>query len=171
LIIQLKDLPAGFETVAAEQHGPGGYTAFYVRPEAFASEDVGEGNLLAVAVNLTVHDSAADAKQAFTTEGDLDEASLAQAMGEASQEATVIDVTSHPAALEKAREAVAFRVLYKIGTISVIDYRYRFVVSNVVANVVATARARAAGQDPPGLADQAQALAEQQERRLMAATE
>jgi hypothetical protein len=37
--------------------------------------------------------------------------------------------------------------------------------------VVATAQAQAAGEDPPGLSDRAQAIAKRQESRLAAATE
>jgi len=171
LIIQLDDLPQGFQTVTAEPNGSKAYTAFYVRPEALATQGAVEENLLAVAVDLTIHDSAAEAEEAFAAEGDLDQGSLAAAMGEASPDATVIDVTSYPLALEEASEAAAFRVLYEIGPLSVIDYRYRFVVSNAEANVVVTAPAQEGGQDPPGLAERAQALAERQVSRLVEARE
>lgn len=171
LIIQLNDLPAGFQSVTAEANGSKDYTAFYVRPEALVAQDPAKENLLAVAVNLTIHDSAAEAKEAFTAEEDLDQGSLADAMGEASPEATVIEVTSHPVALEEAGEAAAFRVLYKIGPLSVIDYRYRFVVSNAVVNVVVTAPAQEGGQDPPGLTKRGQALAQRQVSRLVEARE
>lgn len=165
LILQANDLPAGFQTVTAEESEPGAYTAFYVQTDALT----GEGDILAVVVSLTIHDDAEEANEAFASEADLDQESLAAAMGAASEDATIIDVASHPVQLEAVSEAVAFRAHYEIGPLALIDYRYRFVIGNAVANVVVTAPAGEGGHDPTGFAEQAQEIAAEQASRLVVA--
>ena len=88
--------------------------------------------------------------------------SIASSIAEASGEARLIDVQPYAVQLRGTDEVIGFRVQYAIGSTCVIDYRYRFVVDNALANVIVTARAAGTGEASATFREQARAIVEQQ---------
>lgn len=165
LVVQLEDLPAGFQQITGEYDGPNSYTVVYFSPESFVAELPSEAGLLAVVADLGIYDDAVAAREQFETQQGLDRESIANRLG-ASGDAILIDVQPYAVQLQGTDEVTAVRVHYEIGSTAVIDYRYGFIVGNAVANLFVTVRATEDGEGSPTFRDQAQAIAERQVTRL-----
>jgi len=166
LVIQLEDLPAGFQQITGEYDGPNSYTTVYFSPESFVAEPHSEAGLLAVVTNLGIYENVAAAQEQFAAQEGLDRESIASSMLGTSGEATLIDVQPYDIQLEGTDDVRVLRVHYEIGSTALIDYRYGLIVGNAVANLFVTARALGDGGDSPTLRDQARAIVEQQVARL-----
>jgi hypothetical protein len=167
LIVQLEDLPLGFSLVTQEYDGPNKYAVVYLSPAAFAEDARPEAALMAVAANLTLHGDVAAAGEQYETEVGLDDKSIAKSMAGTSGDATLILVQPLPVQVMGTDRVKAVRVDYKIGSMVVVDYRYRFVVGNAVVNFIATARNAGEGPEAAALSEQVQAVVEQQVERLI----
>jgi len=164
LVIQLEALPPGFEMLLDESQSPNEYSVVYFHPGALVSGGHSGANLLVV--NLGIYEDATAAGEQFTAQGSLDRDSIMEDIREASEGATPIAVQSCTVQVEGSDQVLAFGVEYAIGSTHLFEYRYRFIVGNALANMVITALASEAGEEPSAFPDQAQALVEEQAARL-----
>lgn len=169
LVLEVQDLPAGFQAVTEEYDGANQYTVAYFQPQALLAEDLSAVILLGVTVNLGIYGGAEAAAEQFQAQGGLDRESILSSIAEASPDATPIDVQPNLVRLPGTDQALSFRVEYAIESTHLVSYRYRFSVGNALANVIVTARTAGPGQEPSALRDRAQAIAEQQVVRLIEA--
>jgi hypothetical protein len=164
IVIQLEALPSGFEILGEESQSPNEYSVVYFNPEALVSGSHSGANLLVV--NLGIYEDATAAGEQFTAQGGLDRDSIMEDIREASEEATPIAVQPYTVQVEGSDQVIAFGVEYAIGSAHLFEYRYRFIVGNALANMVITALASEAGEEPSAFPDQALALVEEQTARL-----
>lgn len=165
-VIQLEALPPGFQMVGEESQSPNEYSVVYFHPEALVSGSDSGTNLLGVVVNLGIYEDATAAGEQFTAQGSLDRDSIIEDIREASEGATPIAVQPYTVQVEGSDQVLAFSVEYAIGPTHLFEYRYRFIVGNALANMVITALASEAGEEPAAFPDQALALVEEQAARL-----
>ena len=163
LILLLADLPGGFQLAGEDRPGGNEYSVIYLRPEALAQSS--SAGLIGVIVNLSIHADAAGAREEFAAQG-MNADSIKQDVQETSGNASGVDVQPHMASVAGADEVVAFQVRYAIGPTRLLEYRYRMRVGNAVVSLIVTAPAPATDAEPASLREQAQALAEQQVKRI-----
>lgn len=166
LVIQLEALPSGFQMVGEDSQDPNEYSVVYFHPEALVSGTDSGTNLLAVVVNLGIYEDAAAAGGQFTAQGSLDRDSIMEDIREASEGAGPIAVEPYTVQVEGTDQVLAFAVEYAIGSTHLFEYRYRFIVANALANMLVTALASEAGDEPSAFPNQACALVEEQAARL-----
>jgi hypothetical protein len=148
--------------VTEHSESPNDYSVLYFRPAALTSDDPSRPGLLGVTVNLGIYDTATKARMQFASQGHLDVDSIAGTVVEASEDAKLIRVDSIDVELQGTDLVVAFRAHYSIGTTQLVDYRYRFLVDNALANVIVTARVTGTGQEPDEFRERALEIAERQ---------
>ncbi len=163
LILLLADLPGGFQLAGEDRPGGNEYSVIYLRPEALAQSS--PAGLIGVIVNLSIHADVETAREEFAAQG-MDADSIKQDVQETSGSAGGVEVQPHTASVAGADEAVAFQVRYAIGPTRLLEYRYRMRVGNAIVNLIVTAPAPATGDEPASFREQAQALAEQQVKRI-----
>lgn len=166
LAVQLEALPPGFQVVGEESQSSNEYSVVYFHPEALVSGSDSGTNLLAVVVNLGIYEDAAEAGEQFKAQGSLDRDSITEDIREASEGAEPIAVEPYTVQVEGSDQVLAFGVEYAIGSTHLFEYRYRFIVGNALANMVITALASEAGEEPSTFPDQARTLAQEQSARL-----
>ena len=163
LILLFEDLPGGFQLAGEDRPGGNAYSVIYLRPEALTQSS--SAGLIGVIVNLSIHADAAAAQEEFAAQG-MNADSIKQDVQETSGNASGVDVLPHTASVAGADEVVVFRVRYAIGPTRLLEYRYRMRVGNAVVSLIVTAPAPETGVEPDSIREQAQALAEQQVRRI-----
>jgi len=166
LVVQLEALPSGFQMIGNESQSRNEYSVVYFNLDVLVSGSDSATNLLAVVVNLGVYEDSTAAGEQFTAQGSLDRDSIVKDIKEASEEAEPISVQPCSAEVEGSDRILVFSVEYAIGSTHLFEYRYRFIVGNALANMVITALASEAGEEPSAFPDQARALAEEQAARL-----
>jgi len=166
LVIQLEALPPGFQMVGNESQSPNEYSVVYFNPEPLVSGSDSGTNLLGVVVNLGIYEDTRAAAEQFTAQVSLDRDSIMEDIREASEGAEPIAVEPYTVQLEASDQALAFAVEYVLGSTHLFEYRYRFIVGNALANMVITALASEAGDEPSAFPDQAYALVKEQADRL-----
>jgi hypothetical protein len=140
-----------------------------ISPQALTSQNSSEDTLLGVIANVGVYKDARTAGDQFKAQGGFDRESIVADITKASPNVTQIDVQSEAVQIKGTDQAIAFRVRYAIGPTRLLDYRYRLIVGNAVANVIVTAQTSATPGDPSAFRDQAQAIVERQVARLTGA--
>jgi hypothetical protein len=164
LVLERADLPAGFQ-LAGEEGDADEATVVYVRVAALEQEVTASPNLLGVIADVEVYPHPAAAQAAYTAnDPTLD--SIARDVQENAGETALLDVQPYAVTVSGTDTVVAYRVEYLIGLVPVVEYRYRWHMGNVVAGVIITARIAKVGEEPTGLQEQAQAIAERQVARI-----
>jgi hypothetical protein len=164
LVLERADLPAGFQ-LAGEEGDADKATVVYVRVAALEQEVTGSPNLLGVIADVEVYPDSAAAQAAYTANDPTLE-SITQDVQENAGETALLDVQPYAVTMSGTDTVIAYRVEYLIGLVPVVEYRYRWHMGNVVAGVIITARTAKVGEEPAGLQEQAQAIAERQVARI-----
>ena len=159
------DLPEGFRRVDNTSLHAGHNAVLFMNPEAVKGGT--DQDVLGVVDEITVYEDDVDARDAFendlrTTEADI----VKDVAGSESVDGDSIQVSEYAPALEGADLLRSFKVSYQLGKEKIYEYRYQFVVSNAIGNVIVTARAQADGGESEEVQSQADAIAQAQVRKL-----
>jgi len=159
------DLPDGFRRIDNTTLHAGHNAVLFMNPDAVKGEAGQE--VLGVVDEITVYEFDADARDAFeedlrTTETDI--AKDVAASNDVDGENILVD--RYDPDLVGADLLRAFKVRYQIGDQTVYEYRYQFMVSNAIANVIVTTRAQEDGGESEEARTQADAIAQAQLDKL-----
>jgi hypothetical protein len=164
LVVQNEDLPVTFALSNGDYKGDRSYLSIFFRPEVLAPEELPEGDLLGVIASVELLDDATEAAKRF---GDNKTAeAIRTSMGQSTAVANPRAIRSLETKLSGADDAVLFRVEYELSGVNVVEYRYRLLSSNAIANLIVSGRAGTGGAEPASLASQAQRIADRQAWRL-----
>jgi hypothetical protein len=166
LIVQAEDLPGSFKIAKGDYDPAGGYSAMFFRPEVLAASEMPGGGLMGVMAKLAVRSDVAAAEQDFVASGGLDVESIKASLTKAQPAGSPADVRKARLDVEGADGSAAFRVDYVLQGTRVIEYRYRMLVGNAVANLIIMARAGREGAEPTGFEAVAEKIAKAQVDRL-----
>ncbi len=159
------DLPDGFRKLDNTTLHEGHNAVLFMNPDAVSGKD--DKRVLGVVDEITTYEDDADARDAFENDLLLTEQDIAQNIREnesAGQGDIQVEVY-HPGLLG-ADLWRAFKASYQLGGTQVHEYRYQFMVSNAIGNVIVTVRANAdGGESAPGR-KQADAIAQKQIDKL-----
>ncbi len=159
------DLPAGFRKVDNTSLHSGHNAVLFMNPEAVKA---GSGqDVLGVVDEITIYEDDADARDAFENDLRTTEADIANDVaGAENVDGDSIRVAAYEPALDGADLQRAFKVSYQLGDQKIYEYRYQFMVSNAIANVIVTTRAQANGGESEDARAQADAIAQAQVDKL-----
>ena len=159
------DLPAGFRKLDNITMHEGHNAVLFMNEEAVKGQ--GEQVVLGVVDEITTYENDADARYAFENDLLLTEQDIAKKIQE-SDSATPdsINVQVYNPDLSGADLLRAFKASYKLGDTTVNEYRYQFLVSNAIGNVIVTVRADADGEESESGRAQADAIAQAQIDKL-----
>ncbi len=161
------DLPAGFRRLDNTTLHAGHNAVLFMNPDAVKS--AAGGDVLGVVDEITVYEFDADARDAFENDLRVTEADIAQDVaGAENVDGESVQVDSYAPDLQGADLLRAFKVRYRIGDQSIYEYRYQFMVSNAIGNVIVTTRAQADGGESEDARAQADAIAQAQLSKLNA---
>ena len=159
------DLPDGFRRVDNTTLHSGHNAVLFMNPEAVKA---GSGqDVLGVVDEITIYEDDADARDAFENDLRTTEADIANDVaGAENVDGDSIRVAAYEPALDGADLQRAFKVSYQLGDQKIYEYRYQFMVSNAIANVIVTTRAQANGGESEDARAQADAIAQAQVNKL-----
>ena len=168
-MLQRGDLPAGFGEPVGQRKGSNIYNVAYLRLQALTAQDFSRANLLGIVANVGIYQDGAEAFTQFEAQGGLTQESVEKEMKDTAANATDISASTIDVKLDGTNRMVSFRVAYTAGNVHVIGYRYRFTVTNAVANVFVISRVASLNAEPAELRDDARDIALRQVNRLLAA--
>jgi len=166
LVIPEEDLPTSFSLSGGERQSPNEYSHVYFNPEAIDAPGDLSGDLLGVIVNLAALQDANTAERRFQAQGGLAPESIEADIRASDPEAVPHEVSQLAVALPGTDDVRAFRVHYTLKGKSIFEYRYRIRTRNAVVNLIISARATEAGNEPPTLESRAAAIVKAQAKRL-----
>jgi hypothetical protein len=159
------DLPEGFRRIDNTTLHAGHNAVLFMNPEAVQGDR--EGDLLGVVDEVTTYEFDVDAREAFENDLRVTEQDIANDIaGNENVAPESIQVEAYQPALQGADLLRAFKVMYQIGENRIVEYRYQFMVSNAVGNVIVTTRAPADGSASDAVQARADAIAQAQIDKL-----
>ncbi|HHB90851.1 MAG TPA: hypothetical protein ENK60_06040 [Anaerolineae bacterium] len=159
------DLPDGFRRVDNTSLHGGHHAVLFMNPQAVQQETAGQ--VLGVVDEVTIYEFDADAREAFENDLRVTEEDVARDVADAENVAREsIQVQAYAPGLEGVDLLRAFKVNYRIGGQRIYEYRYQFMVSNAIGNVIVTTRAQGDGGESDRARAQAEAIAQAQVDRL-----
>ena len=159
------DLPDGFRKLDNTTLHEGHNAVLFMNPDAVSGKS--DQNVLGVVDEITTYEDDADARDAFENDLLLTEQDIVDKIKEDQDPApTDIQVQNYHPQLNDADLLRAFKVSYKLGDKSINEYRYQFMVSNAIGNVIVTVRADADGGESESGREQADAIAQAQIDKL-----
>ena len=170
LVIPEEDLPTSFSLSGGERQSTHEYSHVYFNPEAIDAPGDLSGDLLGVIVNLAVLEDANAAERRFQAQGGLIPESIEADIRASDPQAVPHTVSQLAVSLPNTDDVRAFRVHYTLRGKSIVEYRYRIRTLNAVVNLIISARATEAGDEPPTLESRAVTIVEGQAKRLNDAT-
>ena len=159
------DLPEGFRKLENTTLHEGHNAVLFMNADAVSGKS--DQNVLGVVDEITTYEDDADARNAFENDLLLTEQDIAKNIQESESAApgSITVETYHPD-LSGADLLRAFKASYKLGETTVNEYRYQFLVSNAIGNVIVTVRADADGGESESGRAQADAIAQAQIDKL-----
>jgi len=148
LVLGVEDLPPGFEPAGDELEGANVYSAIYVRAAAVTSGDASAASLLGVIVNVGVYVDTTSSQQQFQELSALSPETIIGDLKQASPNVDAIDVEQVEVRARGVDAATGYRVHYRVDPTRLVEYRYRVLVGNTVANLIVSARAGEAIGEP-----------------------
>ncbi len=159
------DLPEGFRKLDNVSLHAGHNAVLFMNPEAVEASS--HQRVLGVVDEITTYELDVDARDAFENDLLITEQDIAHDIaGNEGVDAESIRVTRYAPELEGADLLRAFRVFYRVGEKSIYEYRYQFMVSNAIGNVIVTVGAQADGGESDAGRAQADAIAQAQLDKL-----
>jgi len=127
-----------------------------------------EKMVLGVVDEITTYENDADARYAFEKDLLLTVQDIAQKIAESENvDPDSIQVQEYRPQLKGADLLRAFKAKYKLGETVVYEYRYQFMVSNAIGNIIVTVRAEEDGAESEAGRAQADAIAQAQIDKLI----
>ncbi len=159
------DLPDGFRKLENTSLHEGHNAVLFMNPDAVTGKS--DDPLLGVVDEITTYEDDADARDAFENDLLLTAEDIANKIKESDSAAPdSIEVQVYHPELKGADLLRSFKASYKLGDTLVNEYRYQFMVSNAIGNVIVTVRANEdSGESESGRA-QADAIAQAQIDKL-----
>ncbi len=159
------DLPEGFRKLDNVSLHAGHNAVLFMNPEAVKTSS--EQNVLGVVDEITTYELDVDARDAFENDLLVTEQDIAHDIAEnESVDTESIRVTRYTPNLQGADLLRAFRVFYRAGEKPIYEYRYQFMVSNAIGNVIVTVGAKTDGGESEAGRTQADAIAQAQLDKL-----
>ncbi len=159
------DLPEGFRKLDNTTLHEGHNAVLFMNPDAVSGKS--DQNMLGVVDEITTYEDDADARDAFENDLLLTAEDIANKFKERDSVAPgSIKVQVYHPELKGADLLRSFKASYKLGDTLVNEYRYQFMVSNAIGNVIVTVRADADGSESASGREQADAIAQAQIDKL-----
>jgi len=159
------DLPDGFRLLDNTTLHPGHNAVLFMNPATV--ENASAAGVLGVVDEITIYEFDADARDAFENDLRITEADIARDVAQADDvDEDSIQVARYEPDLTGADLLRAFKVSYQLGDQKIYEYRYQFMVSNAIGNVIVTTRAQEDGKESEEARSQADAIAQAQLRKL-----
>ena len=159
------DLPDGFRKLDNTTLHEGHNAVLFMNPDAVSGKS--DQNVLGVVDEITTYEDDADARDAFENDLLLSEQDVAKNIQESeSTSEGAIKVQAYHPELKDADLSRAFKASYKLGDTQVNEYRYQFMISNAIGNVIVTVRADDNGGESESGRAQADAIAQAQIDKL-----
>jgi hypothetical protein len=159
------DLPDGFRKLENTTLHEGHNAVLFMNADAISGKS--DQNVLGVVDEITTYEDDADARDAFENDLMLTEQDIANKIqeSESTTPGSIKVQTYHPD-LTGVDLLRAFKASYKLGDTAVNEYRYQFMVSNAIGNVIVTVRADGDGGESKSGREQADAIAQAQIDKL-----
>ncbi len=159
------DLPDGFRKLDNTTLHEGHNAVLFMNADAVSGKS--DQNVLGVVDEITTYEDDADARDAFENDLLLTEQDIAKNIQESESTGQGdIQVEAYHPDLTGADLLRAFKAHYKLGDTAVNEYRYQFMVSNAIGNVIVTVRAEKDGGESQSGREQADAIAQAQIDKL-----
>ncbi len=159
------DLPEGFRKLDNVSLHAGHNAVLFMNPDAVKASS--HQRVLGVVDEITTYELDVDARDAFENDLLITEQDIAHDIaGNEGVDAESIRVASYAPELKGADLLRAFRVFYRVGEKSIYEYRYQFMVSNAIGNVIVTVGAQADDSESDAGRAQADAIAQAQLDKL-----
>ena len=159
------DLPDGFRKLDSTSQHAGHNAVLFMNANAVSGKN--DQNMLGVVDEITTYENDADARDAFENDLLLSAQDIANKIQESESTAPgSITVQEYLPGLDSADLLRAFKAHYTLGKADVYEYRYQFMVSNAIGNVVVTVRANDDGGESELGRAQADAIAQAQIDKL-----
>ncbi len=159
------DLPEGFRKLDNTTLHEGHNAVLFMNADAVSGKS--DQVVLGVVDEITTYEDDADARDAFENDLLLTEQDIANKIQESDSTAPgSIKVQRYHPDMKGADLLRAFKASYKLGETAVNEYRYQFMVSNAIGNVIVTVRADADGGESDAGRAQADAIAQAQIDKL-----
>ena len=159
------DLPDGFRKLDNTTLHEGHNAVLFMNADAVSGKN--DQNVLGVVDEITTYEDDADARDAFENDLLLSEQDIANKIQESESTAPgSIKVQAYYPDLTGVDLLRAFKAHYTLGETPVYEYRYQFMVSNAIGNVIVTVRADADGSELTSGREQADAIAQAQIDKL-----
>ena len=169
LILRPTDILDSLTLAASDKSVPNSYSVIYVHPEAVANQGDFLGQIIAVIANLKAADDSLAVQRLFVDQGSLSAGAVVDNIVAAEADATDVRAEELAAKVANVDRQLVFRVTYTLRGDRLHEYRYRFIVGEVVANVIVTARALESGSESVGLRAKSLELVRNQVQRLLEA--
>ena len=159
------DLPDGFRKIDNTTLHEGHNAVLFMNPNAVSGKE--DQAVLGVVDEITTYEDDADARDAFENDLLVSEQDIAKNIQESeSTTPGAITVKTYRPDLTGADLIRAFSASYTLGDRPVHEYRYQFMVSNAIGNVIVTVQANADGSESESGRQQADAIAQAQIDKL-----
>jgi hypothetical protein len=159
------DLPDGFRKLDNTTLHEGHNAVLFMNADAVSGKS--DQNVLGVVDEITTYEDDADARDAFENDLLLTEQDIAKKIQESdSTTPGSIKVQAYHPDLTGADLLRGFKASYTLGETPVHEYRYQFMVSNAIGNVIVTVRAEEDGGESESGREQADAIAQNQIDKL-----
>jgi hypothetical protein len=159
------DLPDGFRKLDNTTLHEGHNAVLFMNADAVSGKS--DQAVLGVVDEITTYENDADARDAFENDLLLSEQDIANKIQESESTAPgSIKVQAYHPDLNDADLLRAFKASYQLGETPVHEYRYQFMVSNAIGNVIVTVRAEEDGGESESGRAQADAIAQAQIDKL-----
>ena len=159
------DLPEGFRKLDNTSLHEGHNAVLFMNPDAVSGKS--DDLVLGVVDEITTYEDDADARDAFENDLLLTAEDIANKIKESDSAAPdSIEVQVYHPELKGADLLRSFKASYKLGDTLVNEYRYQFMVSNAIGNVIVTVRANEDGGESESGRAQADAIAQAQIDKL-----
>ncbi len=137
-----------------------------MNPDAVKGDEPGQ--VLGVVDEVTTYEDDAAARDSFEKDLRMTEQDIVQDIQKdnPSLDPDSLQVSTYHPDLQGADLLRAFKAFYRINEKPIYEYRYQFMVSNSIGNVIVTVRGDAQGQETDAGRQQADAIAQAQLNRL-----
>jgi hypothetical protein len=166
LIVQITDLPQGFQNAAQEAQSSSEYSVVYLRPEAVTASVASGASPLGVIANVHILGDDGAAVEQLRTQGTMDSASIEADIKSTSPNVKDVEVRPADVQLAGTDDVVAVSAYYTIEPTHLLDYRYRIRVGNALVNLIVTAQIAETNADVPEFRELAHQIAQKQAERL-----
>ncbi len=162
------DLPPGFRRVDNASLHAGHHAVLFMNPDAVKNQTAGQ--VLGVVDEITTYEDDLDARDAFENDLRITEQDVAKDIqsNNDSLDSESLHVETYAPSLQGADLLRAFKVFYRLNQKPIYEYRYQFMVSNSIGNVIVTVRAQDDGRESEEARTQADGVAQAQLDKLNA---